>query len=69
MCEQTAIAVIADVTARLSTQAYNRLYAKNGGGAPADTTFLTLCLAEANSYFRAMTRAALIASRFTSGRP
>ena len=58
MSEQTAIAVIADVTARLSTQAYNRLYAKNGGGAPADTTFLTLCLAEANSYFRAMTRAA-----------
>lgn len=31
---------------------------RTGGGAPADTTFLTLCLAEANSYFRAMTRAA-----------
>lgn len=32
MSEQTAIAVIADVSARLSTQAYNRLYAKNRRG-------------------------------------
>jgi hypothetical protein len=56
--EQTAIATAADVTARLSTQAYNRLYAKNGGGAPADSVFLTLCLAEANSLFRSLTRAA-----------
>ncbi len=57
MSEQTAIAVAADVTARLSTTAYNRLYAKNGGSIP-DTTFLALCLAEANSLFRSMTRAA-----------
>lgn len=57
MSEQTAIATAADVTARLSTTAYNRLYAKNGGSTP-DTTFLALCLAEANSLFRSMTRAA-----------
>jgi len=58
MSEQTAIATISDVSARLSTQAYNRLYAKDGGGAPASTAFLSLCLAEGNSLFRAMTRAA-----------
>lgn len=57
MAEQTAIAVTADVTGRLSAAAYTRLFAKNGG-ATVDATFLALCLAEANSLFRATTRAA-----------
>lgn len=57
MAEQTAIVVAADVTARLSTQAYARLFAKNGG-ATADTTFRDLCIAEANSEIRVLTRAA-----------
>jgi len=57
MAEQTAIVTSADVIARLSTQAYARLFAKNGG-ATADTTFRDLCIAEANSIVRTMTRAA-----------
>lgn len=57
MAEQTAIITTADVTARLSTQAYARLFAKNGG-ATADTTFRDLCIAEANSEIRVLTRAA-----------
>lgn len=57
MSEQTAIATAADLTARLSTQAYGRLYARNGGST-VDTTFRDLCLAEANSLFRTLTRAA-----------
>lgn len=57
MAEQTAIVASADVTARLSTQAYARLFAKNGG-ATADTTFRDLCIAEANSMIRTWTRAA-----------
>ena len=57
MAEQTAIVTSADVTARLSTQAYARLFAKNGG-ATADTTFRDLCIAEANSEIRVLTRAA-----------
>lgn len=57
MAEQTTIAVVADLTGRLSTAAYTRLFARNGGST-IDTTFRDLCLAEANSYFRSMTRAA-----------
>lgn len=57
MAELTAIITSADVTARLSTQAYARLFAKNGG-ATADTTFRDLCVAEANSRIRTLTRAA-----------
>lgn len=57
MAEQTTIVTSADVIARLSTQAYARLFAKNGG-ATADTTFRDLCIAEANSVIRTMTRAA-----------
>lgn len=57
MAEQTAIITSSDVTARLSTQAYARLFAKNGG-ATADTTFRDLCIAEANSEIRSLTRAA-----------
>lgn len=57
MAEQTAIVTTADVTARLSTQAYGRLFAKNGG-ATADADFRDLCIAEANSIIRVLTRAA-----------
>lgn len=57
MAEQIAIVTSADVTARLSTQAYARLFAKNGG-ATADTTFRDLCISEANSEIRVLTRAA-----------
>lgn len=57
MAEQVNIVVTADVTARLSTQAYTRLFAKNGGST-VDTTFRDLCIAEANSRIRTLTRAA-----------
>ena len=57
MSELVNVATAADLTARLSTQAYQRLYARNGG-ATVDTAFRDLCLAEANSTFRTMTRAA-----------
>ena len=57
MAELTAIITSADVTGRLSTQAYARLFAKNGG-ASADTTFRDLCIAETNSRIRTLTRAA-----------
>lgn len=57
MAELTAIITAADVTGRLSTQAYARLFAKNGG-ATADTTFRDLCIAETNSRIRTLTRAA-----------
>ncbi len=57
MAEQTAIITSADVTGRLSTQAYARLFAKNGG-ATADTTFRDLIIAEANSEIRVLLRAA-----------
>lgn len=57
MAEQTAIATTADLTARLSSQALTRLFAKSGG-TTVDTAFRDVCLAEANSLFRAMTRAA-----------
>ena len=57
MSEQTTIATSADLTARLSTQVYTRLFAKNGGST-VDTVFRDLCIDEANSLFRTMTRVA-----------
>ncbi len=57
MAEQTEIVTAADVTARLSTQAYTRLFARSGGST-VDTTFRDLCIAEANSEIRVLTRAA-----------
>jgi hypothetical protein len=55
--EQTTIATSADLTARLSTQVYTRLFAKNGGST-VDTVLRDLCIDEANSLFRTMTRVA-----------
>lgn len=57
MAEIVDIVTPADVTARLSTQAYNRLFAKSGGNTP-DTVFRDICIAEANSEIRVLTRAA-----------
>lgn len=57
MTVQTTIVTTADVTARLSTAAYSRLFAKNGGST-VDTTFRDLCIAEANSVIRVLTGAA-----------
>lgn len=57
MAEQTTIVTSADVIARLSTQAYTRLFAKNGGST-VDTAFRDLCIAEANSEIRSLTGAA-----------
>lgn len=57
MAEQTAIITSTDITGRLSTQAYTRLFAKNGGST-VDTTFRDLCISEANSAARVMLRAA-----------
>lgn len=65
MAEQTAIITSADVTGRLSTQAYARLFAKNGG-ATADTTFRDLCIAEANSEIRVLLRAAFPDGLYTT---
>lgn len=57
MAELTAVITSADVTDRLATTAYQRLYAKNGGST-VDTAFVAICVAEANSAFRVLTRAA-----------
>lgn len=57
MAENVAIITTADVTGRLPTSAYNRLFAKNGGST-VDTTFRDLCIAQANSEIRTLTRAA-----------
>jgi len=57
MAELTAIITTTDLTDRLSTQAYVRLYAKNGGST-VDSAFVATCLAEANSAFRVLTKAA-----------
>lgn len=65
MAEQTAIATSSDLTARLSTAMYARLFAKNGGATP-DTTFRDLCIAEANSLFRTMTRVAFPAGIYST---
>lgn len=65
MAEQTVIVTSADVIARLSSQAYTRLFAKSGGGT-ADTTFRDLCIAEANSEIRTLTRAAFPEGLYTT---
>ena len=65
MAEQTVIVVTADVTGRLSTQAYTRLFAKNGGST-VDTTFRDLCIAEANSRIRILTGAAFPGGLYTT---
>ena len=65
MAEQTTIATSADLIARLSTQAYTRLYARDGGST-VNTTFRDLCLAEANSLFRTLTRAAFPSGVYTT---
>lgn len=65
MAENSAIIVTADVTGRLSTQAYTRLFAKNGGST-VDATFLALCIAEANSRIRTMTRSAFPAGLYST---
>ncbi len=57
MAERTDIIVTADVTGRLSSSAHARLFAKNGGST-VDTTFRDLCIAQANSEIRTLTRAA-----------
>ena len=59
-----SIAVRADLQARLSPQAFTRLYARNGGST-VDTVFADLCLAEAESEFR-MICAAAFPDGFTS---
>ena len=46
-----------DVQARLSTKAYQRLFAINGG-TTIDATFLALVVSEANSVGDTLTRAA-----------
>lgn len=57
MSEQTAIITTADITGRLSSQAYTRLFAKNGGST-VDTAFRDTIIAETNSRIRTLTRAA-----------
>lgn len=66
MAEITALTTLSDYTARLSTQAYNRLFAKDGGSTP-DATYAALIVAEANSLFRTMTRAAFPDGVYTTG--
>lgn len=51
----TAIVTVADVDARLSSQARVRLFAKSGGST-VDLVFQALCVAEANSEIRTITR-------------
>ena len=45
MAEITALTTLSDYTARLSTQAYNRLFAKDGGSTP-DATYAALIARE-----------------------
>jgi len=52
-----ALVSASDVQARLSAQAYARLFAKNGG-ATVDSTYLSLCVSEAESQIRVWTGAA-----------
>lgn len=66
MAETLDIISAADVTARLSTQAYTRLYARNGG-ATVDTVFRDLCVAEANSLFRTLSRGAFPSGVYLTG--
>jgi hypothetical protein len=53
----TNIVTVADVDARLSSQARTRLFAKSGGST-VDLAFQSLCVAEANSRIRTITRSA-----------
>lgn len=57
MAELVNVITYTDVTDRLATTAYQRLYSKNGGST-VDTAFRDVCVAEANSTFRVLTRAA-----------
>lgn len=66
MAEITALTIISDYSARLSTQAYNRLFARDGGSVP-DPIYAALIVAEANSLFRTMTRAAFPSGVYTTG--
>lgn len=66
MAEIVQIATAADLTARLSLQAYTRLFAKNGG-TTVDTAFRDLCIAEANSLFQTTTRPAFPDGVYASG--
>ena len=65
MAELTAIVTVADVDARLSTQARVRLFAKSGGST-VDLTFQALMVAEANSEIRTLTRAAFPAGIYST---
>lgn len=65
MAEQTAIITTVDLTGRLSTQAYTRLFAKNGGST-VDTTFRDVIIAETNSRIRTLTRAAFPDGLYTT---
>jgi len=57
VAELVAIITSADITARLDARAYLRLYAKSGGST-VDAAYVTTIVAEANSTFRTLTRAA-----------
>jgi phage gp36-like protein len=47
----------ADITARMSTKDYERLYSRNGGNT-VDTDFRDRCMADADSEVRVLTKAA-----------
>lgn len=66
MAEIVAIITSSDLTERLSSQAYTRLFAKDGG-TTVNTAFRDLCIAEGNSLFQTMTRAAFPDGVYTSG--
>ena len=57
MAELTNVITATDITDRLATAAYNRLYARNGGSTP-DSGYVATIVAESNSTFRVLTRAA-----------
>mgnify|MGYP006921402877 CR=1 FL=1 len=64
MSERTDIVAVEDVTARLSAQAARRLFAKDGGST-IDTAFRALCVAQANSEIRTLTRSAFPVGLYT----
>lgn len=66
MAEIVNIVTPTDVIECLSTQAYNRLFAKNGGNTP-DTSYRDRCIAEANSEIRVLTRAAFPDGLYQTG--
>lgn len=65
MAEQTQIVTVADVDARLSTQARARLFAKNGGGT-VDTAYQSLMVTAANSRIQTWTRTAFPDGLYTT---